>query len=117
MQEQVITRLELRRGGAPPGRGKGVVLLIHGRRYRDRMFARRMALMTGASRLRLKMPGRVVPHNVVRPLIEYGELGGFLRQCVFAPTDTPLLAKPGVRATLEIPIDGGGGTPRLTVRG
>jgi predicted esterase len=31
MLEQVIARHELRRGGAPPGRCKGVVLLIHGR--------------------------------------------------------------------------------------
>ena len=31
MLEQVIARHDLRRGGAPPGRSKGVVLLIHGR--------------------------------------------------------------------------------------
>ena len=31
MLEQVIARHELRRGGAPPGRSKGIVLLIHGR--------------------------------------------------------------------------------------
>lgn len=31
MLEQVIARHDLRRGGTPPGRSKGVVLLIHGR--------------------------------------------------------------------------------------
>jgi predicted esterase len=31
MLEQVIARHDLRRGGAPPARSKGVVLLIHGR--------------------------------------------------------------------------------------
>ncbi len=93
------------------------VLLIHGGKRRDRMFARRTARMTGASRLQLKMPGRVVPHNVVRPLIEHGELGSFLRHCLFASTEDRLLARQGVRATLTIPIDGGAATPTLTVRG
>lgn len=93
------------------------VVMIHGRRRRDRMFAGRIAWLTGANRLRLKMPGRVVPHNLVSPLIEHGALGYFLGHCVFAPVEDRLLAGSGARATMTIPTDGSAAARELTVRG
>lgn len=99
-------------------RNPGVrVLMIHGRKRRDKLFARRLAMLTRANRLQLKMPGLSVPHNVVWPLIEHGELGFFLQQCLFASLDDRLLAKRGTRATLTIPTDRSAGSAQLTVRG
>jgi hypothetical protein len=78
------------------------ILMVYGERRRDRLFARHIALLTGANRLSLKMPGRKVPHNLVRPLLEQGELGWFLRHTLFAPVNERWPAGGRTRATLTV---------------
>jgi hypothetical protein len=91
------------------------VLLVHGNRRRDRFFARSIAWLTGANLLWLQMPGLMVRHNLVRPLMEHRQFGYFLRQTLFAPANAALLAGKRARALMRVPVNQGASAPELIV--
>jgi hypothetical protein len=94
---------------------RACVLMVHGKRRRDRVYARNLAWLTGANRLWLKMPGVIVRHNLLRPLMEHRELGYFLRHTLFAPANAALLARKRTRALMTIPVDQSAAAPELIV--
>lgn len=82
-----------------------VLLAYNETKNRDRRFARRIAWLTGANRLGVRLPGRDVGHDVMSPLVESGELGHFLERTLFSPLDTEELVGKRKTSSLCLPLD------------
>lgn len=89
------------------------IVMAHGKKRRDKTYTRRLGWLPGVTRLGVKMPGRKVNHNVLRPMVEEGRLGYFLAQTLFAPVDRGLLASDAKRARLSVPVGASSEAPRL----